>query len=174
MYIYTVGGGFNKSDLVFSTFSKAQERVLMNLRSTNYACPLIFGTIVGKSIDYNDQIYTYKYKANVLDYGNLRFLNIEFTNYGDDGSSKVKETLTRYTVFDDVDLVGKQMEDYSDSSPKYIFYNDIKSLKSCSHLYAIGKPELVFKSIHKDKDLISDYFNYMSFCHSHAYDEWKE
>jgi hypothetical protein len=161
MFVYSVSGGFGKSDLIFSSYKNAQQQVLRGLRASNYPCPSIYGVIIARVIDSNSQEHTYKYHASLRDMGNLRFLSVEFELYS--GSNpQVNEVLVNYTVMDDHDLVTRQLEDYSPSSPKYIYFNELTSVDDNNRLNneMIGDIELV------DDELISKYFKYRAYCYS--------
>jgi hypothetical protein len=157
MFIYLIGGGFGKPDLVFSSYTKAQEQVLKDLRSS-HPCPAICGKITAKTLDYNSQEYKYKYEAEIRDVGNLRFLKVNFGSSYNGNVSLIREVLTRYTIRDDWDLVDIQLDDYEDSSPRWISFNELDSIKGHTKSYAIGEPEPVI-----DEEL-QKYFKYCAYC----------
>ena len=156
MFIYLISGGVYKSDLVFSSYTKAQERVLKNLRTSSGSS--IHGEITVKTLDYNSQEFKYKYDAEIKDIGNLRFLKVNFGSSYNGNIAIIREVLTRYTIRDDWDLVDIQLDDYEDSSPKWIYFNDPKSIKGHLKSDVIGEPELVMD------DELQKYYNYMAYC----------
>ena len=128
MFIYQISAGFGEADLAFSSLRKARERVLINLRG-HYGThdAHILGQITGKSLDWNNHLAVYKYNATIKDCGNLRYLDVKFYSPISPTLS-MQEIFVKYPVADDVDLINRQLEDYSHSNPRWVYFNYCDSL----------------------------------------------
>ncbi len=146
--IFMLEGLYGEPSKIFSTWKRAEAEILNKFRNS-HASDLTIDRIV---VDYSIG-GSYKYSCTHKFAGNIHFLRVEFA-----GRLILEEAQIVYSVHGDRQLVSSQLEEYSDHSPRWIYFNQKSSVKNGYKSYCVGKVQNV-----TDPE-IAKYFKYKAYC----------
>ena len=155
--VFTVSDIPGEPNKIYSEFILAEQETLRKIRNVIGGGFCFVINIVQVDLNFNHS--EIKFTGTVRDFGNLRFIHVEKTNFG---SVIHDEIITKYIVEDDLQLLESQISLINVSRPNYVYFNESINLENFRVFFnSRGLTSSV--PVEVVSELVKKYFKYRSY-----------